>query len=105
MNIEVCAYAKNGKLLDSKKISAKTSSDSSATAKTYTVKYDVGSGTSYGFSSEQVLFGGTITKAPTVYAPEGYKFVGWSVDGKNVVDIEKYNIYKDTVLIAVYEKI
>ncbi len=104
-NIEVCAYAKNGTLLDSEKISFKTATDSSVTAKIYTVEYDVQSGTAYGFSSEQVLFGETATKAPTVYAPEGYKFTGWSVDGKNTVDLEKYNIYKDTVFTALYEKV
>ena len=105
LNIEVCAYAKSGELLGSEKKAIKTASDSGAIAKTYTVKYDIGNGTSYGFSSEEVLFGGTVSKTPTIYAPEGYKFVGWSVDGENVVDIEKYNIYQDTVFISIYEKI
>lgn len=104
-NIEVCAYSKNGYLLDSEKLSFKTAADGSASAKSYTIKYDVKDGTAYGFSSEQVLFGQVATKAPTVYAPEGYKFIGWSVDGKNTVDLEKYNIYKDTVLTAIYEKV
>lgn len=101
---EISAYTKSGKLIGKTEVSYKTSETPSANAKAYSVKYDVKDGTLYGFSAEEVLFGNIPTKAPTVYAPEGYKFIGWSVDGTNTVDIEKYNIYKDTVFTAVYAK-
>ena len=101
---EISAYTKDGKLLDSTSVSYKTPSTPASTAKVYSVKYDVKDGTMYGFNAEDVIFGNVPTKVPTVYAPDGYKFAGWSVDGTNTVDIEKYNIYKDTVFTAVYEK-
>ncbi len=80
----------------------KTKSSATAQAKIYNVTYDAGNGTLYGIEAEQVLFGSTPTKAPTVYAPEGYEFSGWSLDGKTVIDIEKVKVYSDTVFKAVF---
>ena len=82
----------------------KTSRNEYAAAKIYNVKYKAGAGTLYGMENEQVMFGSHPTKAPTVYAPEGYEFAGWSVDGKNVTNLEEFKVYADTVLTAVYTK-
>ena len=70
----------------------------------YNITYKVGIGTAYGMKNEQVIFGDYATKAPTVYAPEGYAFAGWSVDGKDIVNLSEMRIYADTVFTAVYTK-
>jgi hypothetical protein len=89
---------------NTQKYSVKTARSSGEPAKIFTVKYKATLGSIYGMQSEQVIFGGHPTKAPIVYAPEGYVFTGWSVDGKNPVDFSKLKIYSDTVLTAVFTK-
>ena len=70
----------------------------------YDITYKSGIGTAYGMKNEQVLFGDYATKAPVIYAPEGYTFAGWSVDGVNIVKPDKLRIYSDMVFIAVFTK-
>jgi hypothetical protein len=36
---------------------------------------------------------------------EGYEFDGWTVDGKNFVDVSSYELTKDTTFVAVYTQI
>ena len=43
------------------------------------------------------------TKIPTVTANEGYKFIGWSTDGKTTVDPTAAAITKATTFTALYE--
>ena len=33
---------------------------------------------------------------------DGYEFAGWSLDGKNVENLENLKIYADTILKAIY---
>ena len=103
--VTLCAVKPDGSVVYHNKVAVlKTPRNEYAAAKIYTVKYKAGVGTLYGMSDEQVVFGSHPTKAPTVYAPEGYEFAGWSVDGKNVADLGELKIYSDTVLTAVYTK-
>lgn len=46
----------------------------------------------------------TVKSTPAVVAKDGYKFVGWSLDGKTVVDATSQVITKATTFTAVYEK-
>lgn len=89
---------------NTKKFGVKTARSGGEPAKIFTVKYKVASGSIYGMENEQVVFGQHPTKAPIVYAPEGYAFSGWSLDGKNVADFTSLKIYSDTVLTAVFTK-
>lgn len=82
----------------------RTQKDEKASARIYSVRYKAGYGTIYGISEEQVVFGGVPTKAPVVYAENGYEFSGWSVDGKNVIDVTKLKVFSDMTLTAVYNK-
>ncbi len=67
----------------------------------YTVSYDAGKGTLFGFKSEQVLFGDKLTKIPSVTPPKDKYFIGWSTDKSTVFDIQS-RIYGNTKLYALY---
>lgn len=69
----------------------------------YTVTYKIGDGTYVGSLSETVQAGRTPTKAPTVTAPAGKVFKGWSADGKTVKNLAAFNVTSNLTLIAVYE--
>lgn len=101
---EISAYTTDGSLLTGTKSLAVRTEKMTAAGEpiAFGVTYDPGMGELYGFDSEQVLFGSLPTKAPVVYAPDGYVFKGWSADGKNTVSLSSLRIYKDTALTALY---
>lgn len=47
---------------------------------------------------------GKFATAPTV-SKDGYEFDGWTIDGKNIVDVSTYEVTKDLTFVAVYTKI
>lgn len=97
------AYDTSGKELASASLSVRTDSpDADSLPVAFTVTYDAGIGEFYGFENEEVLFGSSPTKAPRVYAPEGYTFAGWSIEGEETVELSKLRVYEDLHLIAVY---
>ena len=67
----------------------------------YTVTYDAGKGLLYGLKSEQVVFGDKITKTPSVTAPKGMYFTGWTADGKTSYDTSS-PVYANIKLSAMY---
>lgn len=69
----------------------------------YTVTYKIGDGTYVGSLSETVQAGRTPTKAPSVTAPAGKVFKGWSTDGKTVKNLAAFNVTSNMTLYAVYE--
>lgn len=74
---------------------------------TYTVTYKAGEHGSFADDAvvtEKVTSGKFVAKVPEIVADEGYKFIGWSVDGKEVVDLTSYKITKATTLTALYEE-
>lgn len=104
-SISVSAFDKDGTELRHKEtVGAKTEISSNAELTVYDVTYNALSGSIYGFESEQVIFGSIPTKAPKVYAPDGYTFEGWTIDGENVIELSTYNVYGNTEFIAKYVK-
>ncbi len=69
----------------------------------YTVTYKIGDGTYVGSLSETVQAGRTPSKAPSVTAPAGKVFKGWSTDGKTVKNLAAFNVTSNMTLYAVYE--
>ncbi|MGN0106735.1 MAG: S-layer homology domain-containing protein [Hominilimicola sp.] len=84
----------------------KKSSSSGGGVATYTVKYDVGDKgkITSGKATESVTALGKPKAVPEVTANEGYKFVGWTQDGKTTVDPTTVSITKATTFTAVYEE-
>lgn len=69
----------------------------------YTVTYDAGEhGKLDGASSERVESGKNPTKVPSVVADKGYKFVGWTLNGKSVKPAST-KITAATKFVAEYE--
>lgn len=67
--------------------------------------YDIGDkGTTEDEKIETVRRQDTPTEAPEVKGKKGYKFVGWSLNGENVVPLKGIKAFSDTVLKAVYEE-
>ena len=101
---ELRAYAADGTLLVADKPLAVQTAPrlSGAAPVAFRVSYDPANGDMYGFDAEDVLFGDTPTKTPTVFPPEGFEFIGWSLDGKNVTDLSTARIYADTLFVALY---
>ena len=103
LSAELKAYTSEGTELSDKALSVRTERpESDSTPVAFTVTYDAGIGEFYGFDSEEVLFGQAPTKAPAVYAPDGYVFAGWSIDGENLVSLTESRIYEDVCFIAVF---
>ncbi len=100
------AYAADGTHLAQKDVlSVGTKAASSGSVPViFTVSYDAGEGDLYGLESEEVLFGDRPTKTPEVYAPTGFRFDGWSIDGKTTVELEDMRIYEDVTFIALFEE-
>lgn len=72
----------------------------------YTVKYDVGTHGKLAEgakASESVNYNKSPKSVPEVVANEGWKFLGWSLDGKTVVDPTGQKITKSTTFTALYE--
>jgi hypothetical protein len=104
-SINVSAFDKDGtELKHTETVKAKTEISSDAELTVYDVTYNAGEGRFYGFESEQVIFGSVPKKAPKVYAPDGYSFEGWTVDGENVIELSSYNVYCNTEFVAKYVK-
>ena len=69
----------------------------------YNVNFEVDDTSVY---DEIVVENGCISKLPDNPVKNGYKFMGWSFDGVNVIEnINSYKITHDTVFIAVFEEI
>lgn len=75
----------------------------------YTVKFNAGSHgkVTEGKTSVSIVSGKKVeTKSlPTVTPDEGYKFLGWSIDGKTVIDPTSDAVKKAVSYTALYEKI
>ena len=100
---ELSALTADGTELSGKELAVRTEKPTAGSEPVaFTVTYDAGIGEFYGFDSEEVLFGSAPTKAPAVYAPDGYRFTGWSVDGVNLVELSASRIYEDTRFIALF---
>ncbi len=54
-------------------------------------------------ATEKVNSGNRPKNVPTVTAKENYKFLGWTQDGKNVIDPTTVTIRKNTTFTALYE--
>lgn len=69
----------------------------------YNVNFEVDDTSVY---DEIVVENGCISKLPDNPVKNGYKFMGWSFDGVNVIEnIESYKITHDTTFVAVFEEI
>lgn len=71
----------------------------------YTVQFDAGKGAfpeneKHTFS---IAPNALITEFPEVIEPVGMKFIGWSLDGENVVDLANYKVKANTSLVALYD--
>lgn len=73
----------------------------------YTVTFSAGkNGTMEGKANVLVNMGGKIasTSVPTIKPMDGYKFVGWSIDGETTVDPTSATVAKDVKYTALYEE-
>ncbi|MDY3617712.1 S-layer homology domain-containing protein [Agathobaculum sp.] len=88
-------------------INAKSSGGGGGTT-SYKVSFNVGDNgkITKGNASAYVNSGSKLTesKIPTVTANDGYKFLGWSLDGKTVVDPTEAKVTKAVTYTALYEK-
>ena len=104
-NVSVSAYDTAGNTVYSAVAKATTGkAEKGSELITYTVFYRTDMGSLYGFETEQVMFGEAPSKAPSVTAPEGYAFEGWSIDGKKTVVLSSQSVYADTVYYAVFKE-
>lgn len=55
--------------------------------------------------SSQIVLKGNYSIVPTNPILAGYDFIGWSIDGNNVVDVSTYEINENTSFIAIFEEI
>ncbi len=77
----------------------------SAVTQSYTVEFKAGAhGTLEGKASLSVEKDGKIKNAPEVKADKGYVFLGWSADGKTVIDLSQYKVTGKVTLTALYQK-
>lgn len=98
---ELSALTVDGTELSGKEFAVRTEKPTAGSEPVaFTVTYDAGIGEFLRLRQRRVLFGSAPTKAPAVYAPDGYRFTGWSVDGVNLVDLSASRIYEDTRFIA-----
>lgn len=105
MRVRVRAYFSDGTAADSEYADASTLDISEDTELvSFEVTYDAKNGLIYGFDTEKVVFGKTAVKQPDVVPVTGMKFDGWSLDGKNTVDLTKIRIYSDKTFYAVYSR-
>ena len=102
--VGIAAIKYDGTITPIGKINIKTTKSNNPVAMIYNITYNAGEGKLYGIATEQAMFGSVPTKVPEVYAPEGFVFKGWSVDGKTVINLEETKIFADAVFVAVYEK-
>lgn len=74
-------------------------------ATSYKVTYDAGSHGEIadGSATETVKRSAKPENVPEIEANDGYKFLGWSTDGKTVVDPTEVTITKNTTFKALYE--
>ena len=73
--------------------------------KYYTVTYDIGNGTLVsGSLTEKVADKTKPSHAPTVTAPEGYTFKGWSRNGQDVIFLTDLSVSTNMTVFAIYEK-
>lgn len=75
------------------------------TVASYAIVYGIGQyGTTSDLVLESVEEGKVAVNVPEVTPLDGYEFLGWSVDGENLVDVSHYMITEDTIFEAVYKE-
>lgn len=73
---------------------------------THTVTFDAGEhGTLSGSKTMSVVDGGKVSNAPSAKAKLGWRFLGWSLDGKTKVTFGDLKITEDTTFKALYEEV
>lgn len=75
------------------------------TPSSYVVTYDAGENgrlSAGDAATEKVSAGKAPVNIPDVIADDGYKFLGWSKDGENVIDLSKETVTKNTTYTALY---
>lgn len=89
-------------------VTIKRSSGGGGGSTSYTVKFSAGSHgkITEGKATTSVVLGAKLkaTALPTVTPNEGYRFIGWSVDGETVVDPTTITVSKALSLTALYEE-
>lgn len=81
----------------------KSTGGGGAVSSNYTVTFNAGAkGTISGDAKVTVKRGETITGLPAVTPNAGYIFIGWSADGKTVIDPGTLKVNKSTTLTALY---
>lgn len=80
-----------------------------AGATEYEIEFEAGEGEfESGKTKEKITVksGGKITSSdlPNIVAPEGKKFVGWTEDGKTVINLDTYRVNSNTVLKPLFEE-
>lgn len=73
----------------------------------YSVRFDAGQHGKItdGATTTRYKRGETVSAAPTVEAAEGYKFIGWSLNGKDIVEPVGYTVKNTLIFTAQYEEI
>lgn len=72
-------------------------------SKKYVVSYDAGEhGTLNGSNMEEVRRREKPVDTPEVVAEKGYRFLGWTIDGKTLVVPQETMILRDTAFVALY---
>ena len=103
------AKTENGVLkITAKQSGGSTGGGGGGGTSSYTVKFDAGKNgkITKGNASASVSSGSKVasSKIPEVTASEGYKFLGWSIDGKTTVDPTEQKITKSVTFTALYEE-
>lgn len=89
-------------------IKVRTSGGGGGGTAAYTVTFSAGkNGTMEGKSSVSVNAGSKVaaTAVPEIKAMDGYKFVGWSIDGETTVDPTSATVSKAVKYTALYEEV
>ena len=55
--------------------------------------------------SSQIIADGSLAETPAVPSKVGYEFVGWSVNGSTLIDLDSYSITRNTTFIALFTKV
>lgn len=53
----------------------------------------------------QIIIENGIAKLPASPTKNGFKFIGWSIDGTNIVNVLEYKITQETVFVAKFAKV
>lgn len=70
-----------------------------------TYKYDVTFMVDNEEYDNQIVVSGQYATLPTNPIKDGYKFLGWSINNQDIVDISSYEIQSNVVIYAIFEKV